>query len=108
MTKAAERFFTKIANDVLEASEQIAARMEEGLGVVFGGAGGQQPAEPGDETATPTAPGDEEEADVDMEELLRNNPLRGMTESVLQGIMQGQVSNKQGGDQWPVHEQSSC
>jgi hypothetical protein len=98
MTKAAERFFTKIANDVLEASELIAARMEEGLGVVFGATTTtpeHQQQEPGDETATPTAPVDEQEQeDVDMEELLRNNPLRGMTESVMQGIMQGQVSNQ--------------
>jgi hypothetical protein len=92
MTMAAERFFAKIADDV----EQIAARMEEGLGVVFGAAGESSATTTSSSGGKPTSPtpavfDDGEEADPDMEELLRGNPLQDMTESVLQGIMQGQV-----------------
>jgi hypothetical protein len=90
MTMAAERFFAKIADDV----EQIAARMEEGLGVVFGSVG-ESSATTTSSAGEPTTPtpafDDGEEVDPDMEELLRGNPLQDMTESVLQGIMQGQV-----------------
>jgi hypothetical protein len=90
MTMAAERFFAKIADDV----EQIAARMEEGLGVIFGAVGESSPtsSSAGEPTSpTPAVFDDGDEADPDMEELLRGNPLQDMTESVLQGIMQGQV-----------------
>lgn len=84
---AAERFFTKIANDVLQASEQIATRMEEGLGVVFRGESSTKP--PQQQETAPRTPTFED--DNDMEELLMGNPLQGMAESVLQGIMEGQV-----------------
>ena len=34
---AAEKFFTKVANDVLQASEQLATRMEEGINAILTG-----------------------------------------------------------------------
>lgn len=83
---AAERFFTKIANDVLDASEQIATRMEEGLGVVFG----ESKTLPQAEIPDFGNDNDEEE-----ELLLMDNPLQGMADDVLRGIMEGQGTGPQ-------------
>jgi hypothetical protein len=88
----AERFFTRLTNDVLEATEKVANRMEEGLSLIFNndakGAGiGGGPAAHATGSQPPYDNNDEE----DLEESLRGNPLQGMAESVVGGIMGAQV-----------------
>lgn len=81
---AAERFFTKLTNEVLEATEQVATRLEESLTLVFGGNVAKTPAEFSD------APTHEDVGDL--EGALRDNPLQGMADSVLGKILDSQVS----------------
>jgi hypothetical protein len=74
-SSAAERYFTQVANDVLQATERITQHFEENLSVLFGSS----------KESTTTPP-----EDVD-EEMLQKNPLQGMAEDVLHGIFDQQV-----------------
>jgi len=85
----AERFFAKITNDVLEATEQVANRMEEGLNLLLNGAAANTK-EPAQEHSANYIPYDEDDQ-AHIEEALRNNPLQGIADSVVGGIMSGQV-----------------
>jgi hypothetical protein len=85
----ADRFFAKISNDVLRASEDVVNRMEAGLDVLFGSGRGEsvinQP------SAVPAAVLAEDQQDDYLEDVLRGSPLQGMAESVLGDIMSSQV-----------------
>jgi hypothetical protein len=92
----AERFFTKVTNDILQAAEQVANRMEEGLSLVFGSGGAAKGAADttsrqrhgaADFSTVYQHDGD----DADLEEALQGNPLLGIADSVVGGIMDGQV-----------------
>jgi hypothetical protein len=99
----AERFFTKVANDVLAASEQLSNRLEDGIAAILtgdlalkkkeGGAGADSGSGPGSGSGS-VPPQYEDEFDDQFEipeEELRHNPLQGIAESVVGGIMGGQV-----------------
>lgn len=92
----AESFFTKLSNDVLEATEQVANRMEEGLALLFNGGdsqrnhAGQNPA-----SADHNPFRDDDDDQEHLEEELRNNPLQGIADSVVGDIMIGQVGSWQ-------------
>mmetsp|Transcript_50139 Transcript_50139/g.76243 ORF Transcript_50139/g.76243 Transcript_50139/m.76243 type:complete len:246 (-) Transcript_50139:194-931(-) len=93
---AAETFFGKLANDVLEATEHIATRMEEGISVLTTGdlpnAG-----ERGNAQLTNL-----DEFDLDSlseeeiqrllsQEIMENSPLSGIADSVIGDIVAGQI-----------------
>lgn len=87
-----ESYFAKLANDILDASEKLTIRVEEGLNVLWnelegkGAAGGtaQQPPET-------TAENEFEELDQ-AEAMDESSPLVGIAESVMEDIMASQVS----------------
>lgn len=98
----AERFFEKVAENVLQASEQIVNRMEEGFSVLTTGdlpKGSQQ-----EDTMDSS---NEQEFDLDdididnlseeeiqrimAEEMMQNSPLDGIADSVIGDIVAGQV-----------------
>jgi len=81
----AERFFSKVANDVLQASEHLSNRLEEGVSAILTG-------EPPKEKQEAPNTGDDEEDEFEMiDEDLMNSPLEGIAESVMGDILQGQV-----------------
>jgi hypothetical protein len=86
-----ESYFAKVANDVLEATEQIATRMEEGLTAIMKGETPKQE----DHYDQPILDGMDGEDGEDWltieEELRRSSPLEGIAESVMGNIMAGQV-----------------
>ena len=71
---AAERYFSQVANDVLQATERLTQHLEENLSVLWG----SKPTE---------LPKDH----VEDKDLLQQNPLHGMAENVLHGIFDQQV-----------------
>lgn len=86
----AERFFAKLTNDVLEATEQVANRMEEGLSLIFGGdakGGGIG----GELAARATGHQQFDQHEDGLEEALRDNPLQGIADNIVGGIMGRQV-----------------
>jgi hypothetical protein len=93
----AERFFTKVANDVLAASEQLSNRLEDGIAAILTGEHAPKQQEQGGAGAgsgSGSVPPQEHEFDDQFEipeEELRHNPLQGIAESVVGGIMGGQV-----------------
>jgi hypothetical protein len=74
-------FFSKIANDVLDATEKLTARMEDGLSAML-------TAVQGDGTIPASDSQEIQDDDLDA------SPLQGIAESVLGGIMKGQVGNR--------------
>ena len=76
----AEAFFTKIASDVLDATEKISKDFDDGIAALFGSEP-QDTAPP--ETASP-------EDDIEIEEEFMHSPLQGMAESVMGDILAGQ------------------
>lgn len=104
---AAERFFTKVANDVLEASEKISTRLEEGLSALMAGGAGEG-AGGGTGADTGTAGGGngrEEDFEIlddaedigmmDGAEMKHGSPLEGIAESVMGDIMKNQAVGPQ-------------
>jgi len=93
--RAAEKFFEKVANDVLDASEKLSRRMEEGFSVLTTG---RLPTEEGDGGG---GGGGGDGVHVDDDEVLKGipdgaelrtgSPLEGMAESVIGDILDGQV-----------------
>lgn len=84
----AERFFNKVANDVLEASDQITNMLESVYTSFYGETqegDGNNDEQVGAESFIPS---DITEEDI---EELRKSPLEGMTESVMGDIMANQV-----------------
>jgi hypothetical protein len=90
---AAEQFFTRIANQVLEATERLSNHFDDNLSLLFGSSTGS--------TASTSNDNDNNgnigaEKDQDAEDFMDgtyhdSNPLQGMAEQVLSGIMDGQV-----------------
>lgn len=80
---AAERFFTKVANDVLDATERLSNAIDDGVSVLLTGS---LPEEQQREAPDIMLEGDDE-----AEEMFAHSPLKGMAESVLGDIMQSQV-----------------
>jgi hypothetical protein len=80
-------FFVKMANNVLEAADVIAASLEESLTLVFSGDkdNARGPADFGSD-AVPN-----EDHDDFSDEDVGYNPLQDMTDGVLGGILQDQV-----------------
>ena len=90
----AESFFKRLSNDVLEATEQVANRMEEGLALLFNGGepdrsnAGQIPASTDN---NPFQGADDDHDQENLEEEFRNHPLQGIADSVVGDILSGQV-----------------
>lgn len=103
MSKAAEKFFNRIASDVLEATEHLSNRLEEGVfSALLTGelpkaatqqqehAGSQQEFDPEDFGDFDGM--DEEEIRRMLEDqMMMGSPLEGIADSVMGDIMQGQV-----------------
>lgn len=105
-----ESYFTKIANEVLEASEKLTNRLEEGINLLLGEfEGGASAGGSGSGPSQPQQPGasDSEfegwDEDMDMEDMDDGSPLKGIAESVMGDIMAGQVSAAA-----PMHGWLSC
>ena len=88
-----ESIFERVTNEILEASENIATRFEEGLSVLMTGSIVDKLNE-GAPKSPPT--GNEAIPDVDGEEFMMDddmgNPLPGIADSVLGDILKDQVS----------------
>jgi hypothetical protein len=97
----AESFFSKLANDVFEATEQIATRFEEGLNVLMtGDLPGSAKQESHQEISEPMDILNEEDlenlSEEEVQNLLRqemmeNSPLEGIADSVIGDIMKNKV-----------------
>ena len=96
-----ESAFSKVANEVLQAAEQVATRMEEGLSVLMNG---KLPDEVDDNTATAKQESpdfdtdtiddlsEEEIQEILQREMMENSPLGGIADSVIGDIMKNQAS----------------
>jgi hypothetical protein len=94
---AAERFFNNLANEVLEATERISNHFDNNLGILFGTTTGHNDGNHTDTTTT-TAKSNDGTADTmpdssgeDYMDDDFGNPLQGMADQVLNGIMNAQV-----------------
>jgi hypothetical protein len=95
---AAERFFTKVAQDVLDATERFANHLDDNFNQLFGGLrSGNGTTNGRDYSANDydTVRSTEKDYDTihDHEDRMMDNanPLQGMADHVLSGIMDGQV-----------------
>jgi hypothetical protein len=101
---AAESFFNKIAKDVLEATEHISNRLEEGVTAMLTGdlpkaatqqqqqhAEGQYEFDPADYGDDFNGMDEEEIRRMIQDEVMTGSPLNGIADSVIGDIMQGQV-----------------
>lgn len=90
MTNQAESYFSKIANDILEAADQIVTRFDEGLNVILSGklpeVGGATPG-----TTSDNILGSDNDLFMNMDEEMTGSPLEGMADSVLKDILKGQA-----------------
>jgi hypothetical protein len=98
-----ESYFTKLANDILDASEKIVDRFEEGLNILLGelsdnsGSGAaannnKASSSPSPESATEDEfEGWDGNEEANMEDP---SPLAGIAQSVMEDIMAGQVSTR--------------
>ena len=83
-------YFQRVANDVLKASEELSARMEDGLTAMMTGELPKAATEGSGATPPPTADGFGED-DFEIEEEFMHSPLEGIAESVLGDLMQNSV-----------------
>jgi hypothetical protein len=81
--------FGKIANEILEAAERVATRIEEGISVL---SSGKLPDATNEDADTGGDPIMTQEEDLVMDDYLDGSPLEGIANSVLGDIMGGQVS----------------
>ena len=81
-----ESYWTKLANDVLEATEQIAIRMEEGINALMSG----DAAKSDDQAKEPEQHNDEVLDDEEFDDM-DGSPLEGIADSVIGDIMSNQV-----------------
>jgi hypothetical protein len=105
---AAESFFSRAANQVLQASEDMANRMEEGISVLMTGdlpstKGAEQNGIPESSSSSNEQPGfdfddldlenlsEEELQKILSEEMMQHSPLEGIADSVIGDIFAGQV-----------------
>jgi hypothetical protein len=89
---AAERFFNKVAQDVLDATERLANHLDDNFSLLFGRSGAGS-SDHGDENDTGRAGRSSILDDIDGEDVLMDSPLQGMADQVLGGIMDGQVGS---------------
>jgi hypothetical protein len=87
-----ESYFARIVNEVLDASEKLTIRIEEGLNVVLSG-GEEVPKTPGGTTPPPTTEHEFEGWDEDYADE-ESSPLAGMAESVMGDILSSQVRTR--------------
>ena len=89
-----ESYFTKLANDILDASEKLTIRVEEGLNVLWNeleGNNGGATTRAAEQQQGATI--ESEFEDLDQEEGMdESSPLEGIAESVMGDIMASQVS----------------
>src|SRR5687767_11704096 len=100
---AAERFFTKIANEVLQATEHVSTRMEEGLTAMLKGEFPKQADssknkiptmdlhERDDDDMNVEDLSEEEIQELIQQEMMRNSPLGGIADGVMGDIMSRNV-----------------
>jgi hypothetical protein len=93
-TTMSESYFARIVNEVLDASEKLTIRIEEGLNVVLSG-GEEVPKTPGGTTPPPTTEHEFEDWDEDYADE-ESSPLAGMAESVMGDILSSQVRTLRG------------
>jgi hypothetical protein len=86
----AEHFFVKMTNDILQASEQLANHLEEGITAIFKGESTEASSDTGTGAGYAADDDGEDQFEV-LEEDLRHNPLQGIADSVVGDIMGGQV-----------------
>jgi hypothetical protein len=82
--------FGKIVNEILQATEHVAARMEEGVSVLLTGKLPGATNEGTNMGGEPIVPSKED--DLLMDEDIVGSPLEGIADSVLGDIISGQVS----------------
>ena len=86
-----ESYFAKLANDILDASEKLTIRVEEGINVLWNELEGKRAA--GDTAKPPESSMENEFEDWDQAEGMdESSPLAGIAESVMEDIMASQVS----------------
>lgn len=90
-----ESYFTKVANEVLDASEKLAYRLEEGLNLFLGGeVDGASSSGSASKPHQGAASDNEFEGwEDDMDGMDAGSPLDGIAQSVMGDIMAGQVSS---------------
>ncbi len=88
---AAERFFTKIAQDVLDATERLANHLDDHFSQIFGRSNDDRT--DGNDTGRDSSTDKDFNIidDNDEEDATAGSPLQGMADQVLNGIMDGQV-----------------
>jgi len=103
-----EQFFSKLSDEILEASNQITTRFEEGLSVLLtgklpeGSAGGQDGASPPSsgnqfsyEDIDIDELSDEEVAELLQQQSMEYSPLEGIADNVIADIVSRQVTSTQ-------------
>lgn len=99
---AAERFFTKVAQDVLDATERLANHLDDNINLFWGSTssgGGSSSENDGSRSTENDFPilddidSEDHTSSVmdDTDDASNYNPLQGMADQVLSGIMDGQV-----------------
>jgi hypothetical protein len=102
----AEKFFNKIADDVLKATENIQARFEEGWSVLSTGALPDSAKAGSSASSSPEIEFDLDDFDVEglseeelqelmaehQQQMMENSPLKGIAENVMGNIMSQNVS----------------
>ena len=102
---AAERFFTKVAQDVLDATERLANHLDDNINLFWGSTssssgGGSSSSENDGSRSTENdfhilddIDSEDHTSSVmdDTDDASNYNPLQGMADQVLSGIMDGQV-----------------
>ena len=86
-----ESYFAKLANEILDASEKLTTRFEEGLNILLGELDSSKSGSSGDTVPPPTD--NEFEGWEDAEGMDDASPLAGIAESVMGDIMASQVCN---------------
>ena len=88
-------YFQRVANDVLKASEEITARMEDGISAMLGDLSSTPPTSSGSGSGSATPPTSPEfdnvDDDFEIEEEFMGSPLNGIADSVLGDLMQNSV-----------------
>jgi hypothetical protein len=85
--------FGKIANEILEATERVAARIEEGISVLSSGKlpGATNEESPMDSQSDSDTIMAQDEG-LHMDDFMDGSPLEGIADSVIGDLMGGQVS----------------
>ena len=97
---AAERFFTKIAQDVLNATERLANHIDDNFNQLLNGGNDSTAAHRSTTAGSDYESGTENDFDILNDDNNddgmmddTSSPLQGMADQVLSGIMEGQVGS---------------